>query len=263
MMSLKNKLKNSSTALSVFYALSMLKDFLLFDFWGLFSNLKWYLSDLSDYKNQLKLKKKNTIIILQPSLKDKTSTTPLEPVYFYQDTWAAHKIFELKPQHHYDIGSSAKTIGLISQFVPTTMVDIRPIDLKLNNLYFQKGTILSLPFENASIKSISSLCVVEHIGLGRYGDPVDVLGSEKAIKEIQRVTAPEGIILISVPVDDENKIYFNSHRAFTREYILELFNNCELMEEKYIYGNELVDNYSKDKKLGAGLFMFKMNHNTN
>ena len=250
-MRLKNKLKNNSTALSVYYTLTMLKDFIVFDLWGLLSNIKWYLSDLSDYKKQLKLKHNSNIVILQPSLKDKTSTTPLEPVYFYQDTWAAKIIFDLKPLHHYDVGSSAKSIGMISQFVPTTMVDIRPVDLKLNNLYFQKGSIVKLPFEDASVKSLSSLCVIEHIGLGRYGDPVDILGSEKAIKELQRVTAPEGIILISVPVDDNNKVYFNSHRAFTREYILELFNKCELMEEKYIYGNEMTDHYSKEKKTGS------------
>jgi SAM-dependent methyltransferase len=262
-MSIKNKLKNNSTALSVYYTLTMLKDFIVFDLWGLLSNIKWYLSDLSDYKKQLKLKHLSNIVILQPSLKDKTSSTPVESVYFYQDTWAAKKIFELKPPHHYDVGSSAKSIGMISQFVPTTMVDIRPVDLKLNNLFFQKGSIVNLPFEDASIKSLSSLCVIEHIGLGRYGDPVDILGSEKAIKELQRVTAPGGIILISVPVDDANKVYFNSHRAFTREYVLKLFNNCELLEEKYIYGNDMTDNYSKENKLGVGLFMFKMNYISN
>ena len=258
-MSLTERLKNNSTALSAYYTIIMLKDFFVLDLWGLFSNIKWYLSDLSAYKKQLKLNHNNNLVILQPSLKDKTSNTPLEPVYFYQDSWAAKKIFELHPSHHYDVGSPAKTIGIISQFVPLTMVDIRPVDLKLNNLFFKKGTIVKLPFDDASVKSLSSLCVIEHIGLGRYGDPVDILGSEKAINELLRVTAPGGYILISVPVDDENKVYFNSHRAFTREYILELFKKCELIEEKYIYGNELIDNYSKSKKLGVGLFMFKRN----
>ena len=58
-------------------------------------------------------------------------------------------------------------------------------------------------------------------------------------------------------VNSENKIYFNAHRAFTREYILSLFSPLKLIEEKYIYKNELADNYDKTKGFGTGLFHFK------
>ena len=143
-----------------------------------------------------------------PCLTDKTELTPLSPVYFLQDTWAARKIFELKPKHHYDIGSSVMSIGIISQFVPVTMVDIRPIEIELSNLSFQEGSILDLPFKDNSIESLSSLCVIEHIGLGRYGDPLDPWGSEKAINEVKRVIQPQGTLLVSLPVDKKNKIYF-------------------------------------------------------
>lgn len=192
-----------------------------------------------------------------PCLTDKTEFTPVEPVYFLQDTWAASKIFQLKPEHHYDVGSSVKTIGIISQFVPVTMIDIRPIDIELKNLYFQEGSVLDLPFEDNSIESLSSLCVIEHIGLGRYGDPLDPWGSEKAVKELKRVVKLGGIILFSVPVDEKNKIYFNGCRAFTRDYVLQLFDGFELVEEKYQYGSQLYDSYDPSKKFGTGLYMFK------
>lgn len=192
-----------------------------------------------------------------PCLFDNLSYTPLEPTYFFQDSWAAKHIFDLKPKHHYDIGSSAKTMGILSQFVPITIVDIRPIELKLPNLYFQKGSILELPFKDNSLEIISSLCVVEHIGLGRYGDSIDPFGSEKSIKELQRVVKVEGIILFSVPVDSENKVYFNAHRAFTRDYVLHLFDNFTLMDEQYHYGTKMFDKYDKSKGFGTGLYMFK------
>jgi len=205
----------------------------------------------------IKIKKNKiyTFEYLYPNLSDKTFTTPLDIQYFYQDTWAAKKIFELKPKIHYDIGSSAKTIGILSQFVPITMVDIRPLPIKLNNFNFIKGSITSLPFKDNSIESISSLCVIEHIGLGRYGDEIDEFGSEKAIKEIKRVTKKNGIILISVPVFKKNAIFFNSHRAFTRDYILSLFSSCKLIEEKYIYYDKLENKYKPD--FGTGLYIFK------
>lgn len=194
-----------------------------------------------------------------PCLTDRTASTPLDPVYFYQDAWAAGKVFALRPSHHYDVGSSAKTIGIISQFVPTTMVDIRPVELKLDNLYFTEGSITALPFENDTIDSISSICVVEHIGLGRYGDPLDQFGSEKAIQELIRVTRPGGNIIFTVPVESKNRTYFNGYRSFTRESLLEYFKNCSLVEERYIYGNEFTLSHDPDSDRGIGLYFFRKN----
>lgn len=188
---------------------------------------------------------------------DNSDTTPLDPTYFYQDTWAAKHIFKLSPQHHIDIGSSATTIGIISQFVPVTMVDIRPLELNLEGLSFLKGDILNLPFKDNTVESLSSLCVVEHIGLGRYGDKIDSFGSEKAILEIKRVLKVGGVLLFSVPVDTVNKVYFNAHRSFTRDYILSLFDKFQLIDEKYQYGNLLEDNYDKQKGFGTGFYFLK------
>lgn len=194
---------------------------------------------------------------LYPRLFDKTSVTAIDPVYFYQNAWCAKKIFENKPERHFDIGSDAKFVGLISEFTPTTMIDIRPIPVLLKNLSFIKGDILNLPFKDGEIASLSSICVLEHIGLGRYGDELDTFGSEKSFKELIRVLSLGGSLYISVPVDKENKVYFNAHRAFTRDYIMELSNGLKLEEEKYIYGNDLTENYSPGKGFGTGLYHFK------
>lgn len=225
-------------------------------------SFSWYFSDYLEFRsltknNYAKLKAKN----IYPCLLDKTELTPLDPVYFYQDTWTAKKIFELKPKHHYDIGSSAKTIGILSQFVPVTMIDIRPLPLSLPNLHFIKGSITALPFEDNSLDSISSLCVVEHIGLGRFGDELDPFGSEKAISELKRVVKWGGVMLFSVPVDSENRVCFNAHRTFTRDYLLKLFEGFEIIEEKYIYGQTLFDSYDKSKGFGTGLYHLMKGNN--
>lgn len=221
-----------------------------------FKNIIWYFGDYLAIANSRKNENFSTFKLL-PILNDKTAFTPIEPVYFYQDTWAARKIFELKPESHYDVGSSAKTIGILSQFTPITMIDIRPLPLKLPNLNFIEGSILNLPFDDDSLGSISSLCVVEHIGLGRYGDPVDNFGSEKSIAELKRVVRVGGVMLFSVPVDKVNTVYFNAHRAFTRCYIFSLFSGFELVEEKYQYGYELTNDYDANRGFGTGLYMFR------
>jgi SAM-dependent methyltransferase len=194
---------------------------------------------------------------LYPCLIDRTAQTPVEPIYFFQDTWAARKIFELKPSHHYDVGSHVVTMGIVSQFTPVTLIDLRPISVELENLHFEPGSILELPFPDETIESLSSLCVIEHIGLGRYGDPLDPWGSEKAARELQRVLKRGGNLLISVPVDADCRIYFNAHRAFTRQYVIEIFNDLKLIEERYIYGTSVCIDYAPASGFGTGLFHFQ------
>jgi len=120
------------------------------------------------------------------------------------------------------------------------MVDIRPLSLPLESLQFLQGSILELPFEDGSVSSISSLCVVEHIGLGRYGDFLDSKGTEKAIAQLNRVLAPKGDLYISVPIDDEDRIYFNAHRSFREAYVFEQFDQLTIMEKRYVFGNRFI-----------------------
>ncbi len=228
---------------------------------GFWKRLKCLGEFFNDYRLFRNLKKNDNYKLntsdLYPRIYDKTVGHKLDPVYFLQGTWCAKKIFEEKPSEHYDIGSQVLMVGIISQFVPTTMIDIRPLGISITGLSFTKGDITKLPFDDASISSLSSICVIEHIGLGRYGDPLDQFGTEKAVKELVRVLARGGSLYISVPVDVENKIYFNAHRTFTRDYIVKMFLPLTLIEEKYIYGKETYFTYDATKGFGTGLYCFK------
>ena len=68
-----------------------------------------------------------------------------------------------------------------------------------------------MPFEDRSVSSLSCLHVAEHIGLGRYGDPLDPAGTTKAAAELARVLAPGGQLLFSGPVGVP-RTCFNAHR---------------------------------------------------
>ena len=171
---LKKKLKNNILIRNTYFLLEGTRYFIKFDFIMLIKKYIWF---FKQYKNFSKIEENKRLKFIEcyPCLLDNLSHTPIEPTYFFQDSWAAKHLFNLKPNHHYDIGSSAKTIGILSQFVPITMIDIRPIELELPNLFFKKGSILELPFKDNSIETLSSLCVVEHIGLGRYRDQIVVV----------------------------------------------------------------------------------------
>lgn len=194
---------------------------------------------------------------LYPCIYDRTEHSVIDNTYFYQDTWCARKIFENKPAQHYDVGSKAEMVGIISQFTPTTMLDIRPIDVDLPGLSFRTADILQTGIPDNAIPSLSSMCVLEHIGLGRYGDDVNHFGSEQAFTEIKRILAPGGNLYISLPVDAENKVCFNAHRAFTRDYVLQLASPLRLVEERYIYEKRTFASYDPTKGFGTGLFHFR------
>lgn len=192
---------------------------------------------------------------LYPCLDDDTGQTNIEPTYFYQDAWAFQKIVERRPASHVDVGSHHKFVALLSKVVPVTMVDIRPLSLPLDTLNFQVGSILEMPYEDNSISSLSSLCVVEHIGLGRYGDPLDPQGSKKAVAELSRVLAPNGRLYFSVPVGDRNITAFNAGRVFTVDYLMHLFHPLIVTEQRFIVGNCLQDTYAPQGTFGTtGLF---------
>lgn len=207
------------------------------------------------YRKMTGIKGKHLLENLYPCLGDDTAETIIEPTYFYQDSWAFEQIVKAQPSRHIDIGSQNKFVALLSKVCPVTMVDIRPLSLPLNTLDFKQGSILELPFEDKSIASLSSLCVVEHIGLGRYGDPLDPDGTEKAIHELKRVIKPGGNLYVSLPLDDENYTYFNAHRTFVESYIFQLFSNFELVQSRYIYGNEFGEQLKSG--FGVGCYHFR------
>ncbi|MCX6343493.1 MAG: DUF268 domain-containing protein [Armatimonadetes bacterium] len=181
-----------------------------------------------------------SIKFLWPCIGDDTPSTEIEPIYFFQGAWAFEKIIESRPSKHVDVGSHHTFVALLSKVVPVTMVDIRPLQLSLDSLSFQEGSILDLPFEDASLESVSSICVIEHIGLGRYGDPLNPSGSSEAIQELKRVIRPGGHLYISVPIYDKTVTLFNAGRAFKESELFEMLQPLEVVERRYIYGEEFV-----------------------
>ncbi|MCX6043991.1 MAG: DUF268 domain-containing protein [Chloroflexi bacterium] len=164
-----------------------------------------------------------------PCLTDKTSATGFDRHYVFHPAWAARILARTKPDKHIDVGSNLQFCGIASAFVPMEFYDIRPADLGLSNLDSKSGDLLNLPFTDNSVKSLSCMHVVEHVGLGRYGDPLDPDGDLKAIHELKRVAAPNGDLLFVVPVG-QPRIQFNAHRVYAYDQILAYFAGFRLQE---------------------------------
>lgn len=163
-------------------------------------------------------------------LRDATATTGFDRHYVFHTAWASRVIADLRPKEHVDIASSLYFVGAVSAFVPTRFIDFRPADLGLSGLASEAGTLMKLPFSDESIESLSCMHVVEHVGLGRYGDSLDYDGDIKASCELSRVVAPSGTLLFVVPIGGQARIQFNAHRIYTYDQVLDLFPDFELVE---------------------------------
>lgn len=201
-------------------------------------------------------------VVMHPRLNDSTPKTPFDPHYFYQDTWAFQRIHAQSPVQHIDIGSRIILVGILSCVVPVEFVDIRPLTANLPNLSNTAGDVLNLPYDDQSISSLSCLHVTEHVGLGRYGDALDILdGTCHACRELQRVLAPNGLLYFGLPCGKENTIEFNAHRVHTVNMILSYFPELELVELSGVMDDaKFVENIPKDildqQHYGCGLFIF-------
>jgi SAM-dependent methyltransferase len=198
---------------------------------------------------------------LHPCLKDRVTTTPFDQHYTYHPAWAARVLARTRPKLHIDISSILNFSAVTSAFIPIKFYDYRPAHLQLNNFESDFADLKQLPFENNSIESVSCMHTIEHIGLGRYGDDLDVKGDVKAIDELKRVTKPNGDILFVTPVG-KPKLEFNAHRIYSYEQIVDYFEGCELIEFSLIPDKGgLILNAEpgsvKDQKYGCGCFWFK------
>lgn len=169
--------------------------------------------------------------------------------YFLQDIHVAELVISSGAKKHYDIGS--KMDSFIAHLLAyrgideVVMLDIRPFPYEVNKLSFiQTDATLLDNIEDSSIESISSLHAIEHFGLGRYGDTVDPMACYKAMKSIQRVAAINGKIYVSTPVSMKDACYFNAHRVFCPNTIVEQFDKCLLEEVSFIHPGFKIETFS-------------------
>ena len=198
---------------------------------------------------------------LFPILNERTSTTSFDTHYFYQDIWAFRKILESGVKAHVDVGSKVDYIGFLSTITDVTFIDIRPLVTDLPELHSRAGSILNMPYANDSVHSLSCLHVAEHIGLGRYGDPLDPLGTEKSCGELKRVLATGGSLYFGLPIG-RPRTCFNAHRVHSTGQILDYFKGLHLAEfslvdDKGRFHQNVSPERAKDEKYGCGLFHFR------
>jgi hypothetical protein len=190
--------------------------------------LRWYLNDWHRY-SRLPDAEPVRFADTMPQLHDLMSKTPIDVHYFWMSGWAMRRILSIQPKLHIDVGSHNLFVNLLSAAIPVLFLDYRPLEVTLPGLNSLAGDILHLPLADRSVQSLSCLHVAEHIGLGRYGDPLNPRGTRQACAELKRVLMPGGNLYFALPVG-RPVVCFNSHRIHAPETIVEYFTGLDLVE---------------------------------
>ncbi len=185
----------------------------------------YFRRDLRELKKQLKNNPDFKIEILYPVLRERFETNgDLRNHYFHEDLLVARRVFENKPRKHVDVGSRVDGfVAHVASFREIEVFDIRQQQAVVKNMRF-----VTADFMNVSLTlhdytdSLSSLNVIEHFGLGRYGDQIDVNGHLKGLENMHKVLKKGGKFYFSTPIGPQ-RIEFNAHRVFSLEYLLKIF----------------------------------------
>ena len=196
-----------------------------------------------------------------PQLHDRTGITRVDAHYFYTNGWAMRRILANRPAQHVDIGSQALFVNLLSAVLPVTFVDYRPLEVLMDGLTNRSGDILNLPFNDGSVESLSCLHVAEHIGLGRYGDPLNPRGTYQAAQELKRILTKGGNLYFALPVG-KPVVCFNAHRIHAPETIIEYFSELELVELSGVHDDgrfvrRVGLDELKESEYACGMFWFR------
>ncbi|OGS39275.1 MAG: hypothetical protein A2551_04740 [Elusimicrobia bacterium RIFOXYD2_FULL_34_30] len=181
-----------------------------------------------------------------------------------QFNFASNELFALKPKNILDIGSHLSWLSGVGSHYNLKTIDIRKKDIVLNAEESFIGRAEKLPFNNESIECITSLCSIEHFGLGSYGDEIDPYGDVKAIAEIERVLKRDGSFIFSTTLTrNKSYIVFNTHRVYSVQDIRKMLNKYFKPAKEQFYSMKLEKNISEElvaDKIGASEFDIYLGH---
>lgn len=143
--------------------------------------------------------------------------------YFHQDIIVARWIYEDNPIRHVDIASRIDGfVAHLAVFREVEVLDIRNLETNEPNINFKQHDFTKKNTSIFDIESVSCLHSIEHFGLGRYSDKIDINGHLKGFMNISNLLKKNGAFYFSVPIGPL-RIEFNAHRVFSVEYIINNF----------------------------------------
>jgi len=154
--------------------------------------------------------------------------------YFWQDLLAAQWVNDMDANSILDVGS--RIDGFVSHVAASreiNLLDFRPLTRIIPNINFIQGDAMRpMTSHHLSYQIVTSLHAIEHFGLGRYGDPIDLNGHVKGLRNIAECVSVGGCLIVSFPIGVEIT-EFNAQRILHPKFPVENLPEYEL-EDFYL-----------------------------
>ena len=209
---------------------------------------KDYLSFSNLYKGQIRL---------TPCLHDRRAQGSGNlGEYFWQDLKVAQMIFDQKPIKHVDIGSRVDGfVANVASFREIEIFDIREIVYTIEGVTYRKADLMdskAVSHFYDYAESVSCLHALEHFGLGRYGDAIDIEGYKLGLENISKIIKKDGFLYLSVPCG-QPRVEFNANWVFDPNEIIELLNAAGFALETFFQINPEIGPVKTDVNLIASI----------
>ena len=103
--------------------------------------------------------------------------------------------------HVLDVGCchSRLPIALASRGYHVVGLDFQSYVFRHPCLQAIRGDLMALPFAPASFDAVVAVSVIEHIGIGHYGEPEAATGDRHAVRQLARILKLGGRLILTVP----------------------------------------------------------------
>lgn len=133
-----------------------------------------------------------------------------------------------------DVGSYRQFVLGLSASYAVTALDVRPRRAGLGTEAVVVGDARRIPQPDGRFDAVVSLSSIEHFGLGRYGDEIDLDADRAAAAEMRRVLRPGGVLIVTTSLTrGRAALAFNAHRIYDLAGARALFPAMEPVDERY------------------------------
>jgi SAM-dependent methyltransferase len=152
----------------------------------------------------------------------------------YECRFAAWHLRRVPVRTLLDIGSYRHFVLGLSAAFEVTALDVRPRQSGLGTETVVLGDASRIPAPDAAFDAVVSLSSLEHFGLGRYGDALDLDADAAAAAEMRRVLRPGGVLVLTTSLTaGPPALAFNAHRIYGLEQVRALFAGMERVDERF------------------------------